>query len=395
MNGYYANDSRSALSATQWPVVAGYGNAKATDDTSSCNNKSYNNGTTTPLTPCAFACHATTSTATDGYYQDLYGMARRLNPHQTPSASGGVTLRIDAVFAATENIINDMINSEQTAGQFSVGVYQFNDDVSSIVAGGGTDAEPEATSNLPTALSTVKSVDWMQTPSETAIPTLAEVGGQESNDFTNFGLAMNHLYSGTLASGTQQAIQPAGSGYTATAPQKDLFIVTDGLDDTTPLGNAAVNRLMGEMTSVTDENNTGYAGSNTVSTPLCRKFKNLGFTVYVLYINYNPIPSMTYYYTYYANASTPFVATDYPLLAHAYASYTGGNIQNWVEGDNTNNTLQTVDPEPTTPAPDIAALTACASTPQDFYTATNTASINTAMAAILKSALTSTTRLTQ
>jgi hypothetical protein len=66
-----------------------------------------------------------------------------------------------------------------------------------------------------------------------------------------------------------------------------------------------------------------------------------------------------------------------------------------VEGDNTNNTLQTVDPDPTTPSPDIAALTACASTPQDFYTATNTASINTAMTAILKSALTSTTRLTQ
>jgi Flp pilus assembly protein TadG len=361
--------------------------------TGQCKNTSsvtYNNGQAA-VAPCAFACHTTTVTAADGYTEDYYGIARRLNPHQTPSASGGVTLRLDAVFLAAENVIQDMQSAEQASGQFSVGVYQFNDDVSPIVDGSTAagDASTEATANLSTALQEVEADDWMKTPSETTVPIMSAAG--ETTDFTNFPLAMTHLQNGTFQNSsftgavTLSPLTPAGSGATAGLPQKDLFIVTDGMEDSGP--NSAVGRLMGEMAGVTAE-----GGAPTATTPaLCSYLKKtLGFTIYVLLITYNYVPDYFYYLVPAGEPSTPYTNEDFPLLTSAKAG-----IENWVEGDNTNNTYEAVDPDPLPKSPpDYQGLAACASTPTDIFTATSSADISAKMSLILKSALSSTIKLT-
>jgi len=370
----------------------------------------YNNGGPA-VSPCAFACHTTTATAPDGYTQDYFGMARRLNPNQTPSANGGVTLRLDAVFLATETVINDMKSAEQVSGQFTVGVYQFNDNVAPIVYGTSSDVSTEATADLSTALAEVKADDWMQTPGETAVPILSAAG--ESTDFTNFPLAMSNLQNGTFAnvnfapntsgqtSGlTLNKLTAAGSGAAPASPQKDLFIVTDGMEDSTPSSVApstcpacSSGRLMGEMTGVAAEaaaEQNKVVGQNGTLPAVCNYLKQtLGFTIYVLYVTYDPIPVLTYYYAPYASPSTDYTNQDFPALAQSQ----GGTIENWVEGDNTGNIYQSVNPN-ISPSPDLQALQACASAPSDVLQATDSADISTDLENILKSALSSTTRIT-
>jgi Flp pilus assembly protein TadG len=463
---YYPYDSRDNV---DWNLVTNYtisplqyiGGNKFVQDggknynpKGSCASTAYNSGG--PIfSPCAFACHSNPITANASSYflvngnkvpADLYGVARSLNPNQTTSANGGVTLRIDAVFNATENVIEDMQDSEQVYGQYTVGVYQFNDSTSPIVYGNGAgDPTQEATENLATALSTVQGDDWMKTPSETAVPIVASsVTGVENADFTDFASAMTELRTGKLTTGapgsspvntnttsipygnqailglannqkTLTALAAAGNGTSVTSPLKVLIIVTDGLNDSNPGYTTAltsVDRLTGPMTSVLDELRAGSGAQ-------CQLYKNLGFTIYVLYVTYYPIPSPTYYSDYQTAASTPYVATDYTpaaALTHAYASYSGGNTQEYVEGPTTvaattnayNYYIQTY-PTVNNPnsnfsaAPDQAALQACAgsstSLPANyakyFYPATNAADISTAMNSILSSAINGAIRISQ
>jgi Flp pilus assembly protein TadG len=382
-SGYYGQDPRDAVNLSN---VVGLNSSNGTcKDTSSI---TYNNGQGAN-SPCAFACHTTTITAADGYSEDFYGMARRLNPNQTSSANGGVTLRVDAVFLATENVIQDMINAEQVSSQFSVGVYQFNDDVSPIVDGNTSngDFSTEATANLTSALAAVKADDWMQTPSETTVPILTPT---IASDYTNFPLAMTHLQNGTFQNASYNGsvilnpLTAAGSGSQASQPQKDLFIVTDGMEDSTP--SSSVGRLMGEMTGIAAEN-----GAPTASTPaVCKYLKNtLGFTIYVLYVTYDPVPTLTYYYSDFDNPETAYTAQDFPSLQQSK----GGNIEDWVEGDNDYNVFQTVNPN-VNPSPNYQALEACASNSSDILSATSSSDINAAMNQLLKSALSSTIRIT-
>lgn len=456
---YYSNfyeDDTSARGKVDFTQVANYLAGGVTTNTNgtctTANTTTYHgntvriiyNGPTTdtttngsPFPPCAFACHTTTSTATDGYTLDYYGEARRLNPTQTSSANGGVTLRIDAVFNATESVIQDMQTSEQVYGQYTVGVYQFNDNASPIVAGtSGTDPSQEATADLNSALAKVQADDWLKTPTETTVPivslnpTYAGLSTDADADYTDFATAMTELRTGKMTTGavgtspvntnvlsvpygngatngltngakTLPAIAAAGTGLSTASPLKDLIIVTDGLDDTNPgviyAATGALDRYMGPMTSVYNELGTGTAGA-------CLLFKNLGFTIYVLDIDYNPVPNPTFYRPLYGNASTSYVATDYGAtsgLVHVDGANGGGDIENWVEGDALNNDFNSTYPAVTQPnnnfsvAPDLAALEACAGTstslPQNyghyFYPANSASDISTAMNSILSSAI--------
>jgi Flp pilus assembly protein TadG len=312
-----------------------------------------------PMTPCALACHTTTAT-NGGYSTDLYGIARRLNA----TLPGGLHLRIDSVFAATENVLTTMIDSEQASKQYSVGVYQFNDDVSAIAQGTGTN--PEASYDLPTVLAAIKKDDWQSTPFETNFPPL--VNAADTSDYTNFANSISDFVSGTATGGTAlKQVTVSTQGTTIDNPIKDVFIVTDGLGDISP----AVGRQIGEMTSALDER-------------VCQKLKNLNFTVYVLYINYYPISEYFYLTPTTNQPATTYTAYDYPTIANNKI------IQGYVEGVAQGATTVSA----VSPSPDVAAMTACASSPKDFYTATSTADINNQLAAILKSALSTGIRVT-
>jgi Flp pilus assembly protein TadG len=368
-------------------LTTGYGN--------SYDGKGYETGTCasgwtgpggSPFAPCAFACHTTTNTMTlhgtnsttfpfisGTYPADYYGLARA---YSMPNASGTgtpgtITLRLDVVHDAASQVITAMETNEAASGQFSVGVYQFNDDVVPIwpAAGNGSNPQSEASTDLPDAAAAITSA---------ALPLTTN----PSVGYTDFPTSVADLISGKYSTGGQfgNPLTMAGNGATSTTPEKDIFIVTDGMQDTSDPGY----REFAEMTGYDAEN----ASSEQSGTPwVCQPLKNLGFTVYVLYIDYVPLSNVFYQTA--IQTPSPYLDQDYPSLAT-------GSPKQWAEstaasqakppGGNAALTALT---------PDETALYACASSPSDFFEATNSSQIGTAMNAMLQSALTSSIQLTK
>jgi Flp pilus assembly protein TadG len=357
--------------------------------------------------PCGFACHNTTtaSTADASYTGDLYGFARYINSNP----GSPVKLRLDYVMSATEQVITSMINNEQTANEFSIGVYQFNTTVPNNVvaltsATQGTvasgDASVEATYNLQAALTGVDSVDYQITPAETTLPTL--VPSADGN--TNFTTSVANFVSGKATGGTALAKVTAAAN-SAANPQKDVFIVTDGLED--ECAACTGTRVMGEMTSVATE---APAGGVTAATGSCAKFKALGYNVYVLYIDYYPVPHYTYYVPYTkdpsaTSASDSFLNNDYTGLKNGSiqqmtipASMTGAVAAASVTGTYGTFGLESFADD----SPTEAALRACASvnpngstaSPTYFYEATSAVQIGQQLNLMLETALGSAIRVT-
>lgn len=333
-------------------------------------NGSCASGYNGPYAPCGFACHS------DPNDQDYYGIARSL----------GVELRLDVVLSAAENVIASMKANEQAPDQFSVGVYQFNNDIEPLFPNSqasGINTMQEASTNLSGALSAVDAIDWNKNKSESVEPPLQSNAGIGNTDLVQ---SVQDLLSGTYANGGSfgPAISKAGTGNTAASPQKDIFIVTDGMED----NSDSHPRVLGEMTGVAAENDT-----ITPNPGVCKQFKKLGFTVYVLYVEYNPVPNTWYEGTEpyeVVPEPTPYFTEDFPNVAQTNTSPAPIDFAQATAVTNNGNT-----PAANAMSPDEAALQACASSPTDFYIANDAAAISTAMNAMLKSALSGTIRLTQ
>lgn len=243
--------------------------------------------------PCAFACHTDSS----GNGNDFYGLA----------TSNNIQLRLNVVQNAAASVIATLQAKKQT-NQFSVGVYTFNDSLSAVWPTSG-----EATTDLTTAQSKVQAM--------TAPVTILKPNGTPNGN-TDFPDSIQSL---------NQIATNAGNGNTSAAPLKNLFIVTDGVNE------LASQVTVSTMTSATNEQ-------------LCSLFWAKGFNVYVLYTPYLPIPSAKYQ----------------------------TEVMSYTEPTQTNPTPQTV-----------AALQACARYPSNFFVASDPNAISTAMQTMLALALNS------
>jgi len=367
--------------------------------------------------PCGFACHSTTTgeTASGGssYSADLYGFARYIGSLQT------LKLRLDYVLAATEQVITAMINNEQTSNEFSIGVYQFNTAIANnvtVLASGaqGTpgdaigDTTYEATYDLPDALTAVKDVDYQITPTETALPAVVPLYSGDPDGNTNFTVAVTNFVGGKATNGTALAAVNTTAANSQSNPQKDVFIVTDGLED--ECAHCTGSRVMGEMTSVASE---APAGGLNAATGSCAKFKKLGYAVYVLYIDYYPVPHYTYYVTNVTDPSATSPTDSFTNTDYNNTNMIDGSIEQMTTPANLND-LPTVTgtygkwSTATTPpsfpgdSPTEAALRACASVnpngsttdPTYFYEATDAQEIGTQLNTMLETALGSAIRVT-
>jgi len=327
-------------------------------------------------TPCAFACHNSGTLDPDGYTDDVYGQDRRL----------AVTLRIDKVFQATEQVLQSMIASESVSDQYSVGLYQFSKDVSYLTpatVGGAGDPSTEATTNLNGVLQAVQGIDYSYKPENVFPPVDTTDAGE-----TNFGTSMNDFYSGNYKQGNPpvaaNALTPAGSGVCqtvgpngCTGPLKDLFIVTDGMEDETGV------RVMGEMTGAKVENGT----STSKLAPICKQFKSAGYTIYVMLIDYYPVPIDTYYVVKDASPTDAYLNDDYSTLQNT-------TVRNMTLGVNFTGAAPPLNATYPNDSPNETGLRACASTPGDFFEATDSEEIATYMSEMLKSALATSIRVT-
>jgi hypothetical protein len=188
---------------------------------------------------------------------------------------------------------------------------------------------------------------------------------------------MTHLRDGTATGGTAiGTVNSVTGGQSPSTPLKFLFIVTDGLQD--PPGPP--NKL-GEMTSYNAENTSGDTNA-----AVCQPYKTLGFTIYVLAIQYYPLSSSNYYNQ--INVATAYTADDYPTQFSTTANTSPQDLATTVLTSG-----QSSPPNSSSYAPIDIGLRACASSTSDFFYATGASSISNAINTMLRSALASTIRL--
>ena len=264
-----------------------------------------------PQAPCAFACHS------DPGGNDYWGLAEGQNPK--------IQLRYDDLQTAAGNVITKMSQS-QSVNLLSVGVYQFNAPLTANAQPTGMNqVYPAAAAGAPFAATEAGPVTAQaQTLTQNVLPPVT--GDQPDTNFEN---AMA-LLGGFVA--------PSGAGNYPAAPRKNLFIVTDGMDDYYTNPSAQTGRTQGP-----------------INPAACAQLKAEGFTIYVLYTQYYPLAN-----PYYLNNDKTTVEGPSPVVGQTNIEY---------------------------------AMSQCASSRDKFYEADDGDSIDKALQAMLAAALGSAGRL--
>jgi hypothetical protein len=228
-------------------------------------------------------------------------MARRNN----------ITLRIDLLKTATKNVISAMqTDNNPTLNNLKLGIFTFNTVLSQVYPSSGG-----------------VGYDWAEASTDVGGPGgagKADTGFQPpvaqwvNNNNTYFTDTMN-----TLAA----QLTHAGDGNTPDSPMKVLFLITDGMED--------------------DQNRSA------INESACQKFKDMGYTVYVVYTTY------------------------YPVMHSYYFDY----LQNIVQGTGINSLSYN--------------LQACASSSDDYIEASDSDTLNNALQSFLISALNAPVRFTK
>ena len=191
---------------------------------------------------CAFACHDLNDN------NNYYKLAKSL----------GVTMRIDVVRTATQQLMDTATALQSLPNQFRVAIYTFG----ATAATAGLTTIAPLSSNLSTAKTLAGTIDLMTVNGQ----------GQNNDQDTNYDSilpAMNTL------------IPIPGPG-TVNSPQKVLFFVSDGVADEA-------------NSSSCTQPTTGGRCQEPITPSLCAAIKNRGIFIAVLYTTYLPLPTNAWY----------------------------------------------------------------------------------------------------
>ena len=205
---------------------------------------------------CAFACHDTST-----YPNDYYGLAKRL----------GVTMRIDVVRSATQQLMDTASGTETASQQYRMAIYDFGYSARQA----GLKRIFKLSSNLSSAKSAANNIDLMSVPYQNY--------ADDTN--TDFDTAFDKI---------NREISNPGDGSSRSSPQKILFFVSDGVADMT-------STVCSEPTVTGHDPHTGQSYTRcqaplTVSD--CTALKNRGIKIAVLYTTYLALPTNGWYMAY-------------------------------------------------------------------------------------------------
>lgn len=266
--------------------------------------------------PCGFACHFDTSKPA-GTGSDYYGVARG-----TIGGSNAVTLRFDVVKQAVNNLLTTMQSENQVYNNLNVAIYTLDQAITKVYPATG-----DAGNDWASAIAAVGGPPTSANGQDTGIQPYA--GGDVAD--TDYPDALTSL---------SQQLTQAGGGTAANDPQKVLVIITDGAEDYCTGGN-------------TGGNCAGTRVLQALEPKYCQLFKDMNYTVFVLY--------------------TPY----YPLMNAFYLSFMSG----WAEGSGATSITYN--------------LQQCASSSSDYLAATDTAGMTSALQSFLNIALNTPARLTK
>jgi Flp pilus assembly protein TadG len=203
---------------------------------------------------CAFACHDK-----NGEPNDYYSLAKRL----------GVTMRIDVLRSATQQLMDTATATATVQGQFRMAIYHF-----------GTQAKNKQELYTVTSLTTPTLAKSLA-----ANIDLMTVNGQGQFDDrdTQFD---------TILPAMNDEIPNPGSGVSSASPQKVLLFVSDGVADQPDPGNCS-------------QPLQGNRCQEPINVALCTAIKNRGIRIAVLYTTYLPLPTNAWYNTWIAPFNQP------------------------------------------------------------------------------------------
>jgi Flp pilus assembly protein TadG len=203
---------------------------------------------------CAFACHESNPSADNLGNKggvDNYTLAQQL----------GVVTRMQNLASATQSLMSTATSTEGTnTSQYQMAIYTFNS--------AGLNTVQSLTSNLTTAKSAAANINVLEVYDNNNLTK-----GNNNNDTdTNFETAMSQV----------NGIMPSpGLGTPNSTPREVLFIVSDGVDD--------------EVSSSCSQSLDGNRCQQPFSTAWCTTVKNRGVLIAVLYTEYLPLPTNSWY----------------------------------------------------------------------------------------------------
>jgi hypothetical protein len=196
---------------------------------------------------CAFACHIVKNGKEDG--SSYYNLAKKL----------GVTTRINVVAQAAAALMDTAKDSRKNSNQYRMAVYSF-----------GEKAEDtkllevvRPTTDLSKAKNEAAKVELMSIPYQ----------GYDNDQQTDFDRAFTQI---------ADKMGSAGTGLTASSPEKILFFVSDGVGDSY------------KPTDCTKKL-TGGRCQEPIDIQYCNSLKSKGYRIAVLYTTYLPLPTNNWY----------------------------------------------------------------------------------------------------
>jgi Flp pilus assembly protein TadG len=239
---------------------------------------------------CGFACHES-HPGSESYYLATGTMNTTVSPHQlctaannyqycqvsgTGNPSGednyalarslGVTLRIDNLMTATQNLMSTAQTTETTnSAVYRVAIYTFDVNFNTIQT---------LTSNLSTAQTSAGDISMLEVYSNNNLTS----SNDNSDEDTNYDNAMNNI-------NTTMPNPGGGTTSVGDTPQEVLMLVTDGVED--------------EYQSPTLNPTSDTAGRQQYmmnsNYDWCSAVKNRGIRIAVLYTTYDAIPNNGWY----------------------------------------------------------------------------------------------------
>jgi len=217
---------------------------------------------------CAFACHESNPAA------DNLG-----NPNgednYTLAANLGVTTRVENMAAATAALTSTATTvGAANHATYRMAVYTFNYS--------GTSTVQSLTSNMSTVASAASGIDVLEVYDNNCLTK----NNCNNDTDTDFNSAMSDM-DGHMPS--------PGTGGSSSTPQEVLFLVTDGVDD--------------KISVSCSETLDGNRCQQPFDTTWCTTEKNRGIRIAVLYTEYLPLPTNSWYNTW-ISPWQPTIATN-------------------------------------------------------------------------------------
>jgi len=194
---------------------------------------------------CAFACHDL-STA-----NNYYNLAKKL----------GVAMRIDVVRQATQRLMDTAVEQRHYSNQFRMALYTFGEAATKQKL----TKLSELTSDLDKVKESANKVDLMSIP------------------YQNYNSDQQTDFDANFADMDKEIGKP-GSGASTSDRQKIVFFVSDGIGDS-------------YKPSKCTEKTTNGRCQEPIDLRSCKKLKDRGIKIAVLYTTYLPLPTNAWYNT--------------------------------------------------------------------------------------------------